>query len=103
MLTFYVGALLFNKEAKLGKSTDMSVEIRDLGDKGCEVVGFLNEREVICIDYSIGKWTISMSRNLPLELSDARKHIAVLNAALAEVDRLEANGRISPHIAGSYA
>ncbi|TLX16602.1 hypothetical protein [Rhizobium sp. MHM7A] len=71
----------------------MTVKLREYGENSFEVTGLLHGREIVCIDFSGGKWTIGMSRNLPLELSTAREHIAVLNDALAEVDRIEASGK----------
>jgi hypothetical protein len=69
----------------------MTVKLREYGENAFEVTGFFNGREIVCIDFSGGKWTVGMSRNLPIELLAARENIAVLNAALAEVDRIEAS------------
>lgn len=65
----------------------MTVKLREYGEDSCEIVGSLNGREVICLTFSEGEWTVDMSRNLPLKLADAREHIAVFNVVLAEADR----------------
>jgi hypothetical protein len=74
----------------------MTILVEEPAKDVFEITGLIDGREIVCIDYSDGAWVVSMSKNLPLQLSAAREHVAVLNAALAEVDRIEVRKTAAP-------
>lgn len=68
------------------------IRVKQTDNENCEVSGFYDGTEIICLDSNDGKWTITLQSSFSREVSKAREQLEIVNMTFAKADEISRNG-----------